>query len=150
MYKVFTHKRIQKQTYGLQALCPLLHCLESSLISDGIRSDTSVLLSLLLSAPFFGRDLVFSLLVVLIFQTDVALFLYFSKKKKILLMLLFPSCHRWNIYIKRKCHVIFLSSSFLFSFLHSHVSPHRGCREILYLMVFRVGGFPSGLCPLAG
>jgi len=32
-------------------------------------------------------------------------------------MLLFPSCHRWNIHAKRKCHVIFLSSSFLLSFI---------------------------------
>jgi len=50
----FLHtKGFRNKLNGLQALCPLLHCLESSLISDGIRSDTSVLLSLLLSTSFF-------------------------------------------------------------------------------------------------
>jgi len=155
----FLHtKGFRNKLNGLQALCPLLPCLGSSLISGGIRSDTSVLLSLLLSALLlFGWDLVFSLLDVYV---TCALFLYFScfKKREKNLMLPFSSCHSWNIYIKRKCHVIFLSSSFLLSFLHSHshVSPRRGWMlsgciwEISCLMVFRVGGFPSGLCPLAG
>lgn len=108
-------KGFRNKRNGLQALC-LLHCLESSLISDGIWSSP---LSSSVSCVF-GRVLVFSLLVVLILQTDVyvtcALFLYFfcwKKKNHIFLMLLFPFFHRWNIYMKRKCRVIFLSSFLL-------------------------------------
>jgi len=55
------------------------HLVLSRVISDGIRSDTSVLLSLVLSALFFGWDLVFSLLDVCV---TCALFLYFSCLKK--------------------------------------------------------------------
>jgi len=86
-------KGFRNKLNGLQALCPLSPCLESSLISDGVRSDTSILLSLLLSALFFGWDLVFSLLDVCV---TCALFLYFScfkKKKKIFQMLPFSSYH---------------------------------------------------------
>lgn len=82
MYKVFTHKGFRNKLNGLQALCPL-HCLESSLISDGIWcSPVSASVQVV-----FGWDIVFSLLVVVIFQTDVyvtcALFLYFLVLKKI-------------------------------------------------------------------